>query len=70
MGAIHNIGNNSIYAQGEYIKMFDHARHFVDSLFIGNPMEIEANAYGYYNVTLGVAEFDYYGVMLKMQEGF
>ncbi len=50
--------------------MFDHARHFVDSLFIENPMEKEANAYGYYNVTLGVAEFDYYGVMLKMQVGF
>jgi hypothetical protein len=68
MGAIHNIGNDSIYVQGVYIEMFDHTGHFVDSLFIENPMEIEANTYGYYNVTLGVPKFDYYLIKVVMQD--
>jgi hypothetical protein len=66
-GAIHNMSNEPIFVQGEYIKLFDYQGRFIDAMYLENPMRIPANSYGYYNTTTPAVDFEYYIIKLVLQ---
>jgi hypothetical protein len=66
-GAIHNMSNEPIFVQGEYIRLFDYKGHFIDAMYLENPMRIPANSYGYYNTITPNIDFQYYIIKLVLQ---
>ena len=66
-GAIHNMSDEPIFVEGEYITLFDYQGHFVDVMYLQNPVRIPANSYGYYNTTTPNVDFHYYIIKLVLQ---
>ena len=68
-GAIHNISDEPLFVQGEWIKIFNHQGRQIDYFFHENPMTIQAGGYGYFNTTAPEADFSYYEMALVLQGG-
>jgi hypothetical protein len=66
-GAIHNISNEPLFVQGEYITLFNHEGRQIDIMYFENPTTLMANSYGYFNATAPEVGFSYYIIKLILQ---
>jgi len=51
-GAFHNMSDEPLFVQGEYIKIFNHEGRQLDRFYLENSMTIMARSYGYFNATV------------------